>query len=208
MVGYTIDPAYLSSTCEIKSMDNSTLLRGALSDITDESITITQDNDTMLILHYNQKVKVNIHNNKMGFLSIIGTVYTSTRESVKLIELDELSHFEKRDYFRVKVSLDGLVSKPSKSDSEEVRIENISLNGVLFSGHINHNIGDILNVQLYSSQGLLKFTCTVRRIIASETSPLRKYGCEFDKYSDKIGDALWRYILQVEREEIRKLRGM
>jgi hypothetical protein len=47
----------------------------------------------------------------------------------------------------------------------------------------------------------------VRESKPNDTDQTDAYGCEFEEYPDRLGDALWKYMMYKEREDIRKAKG-
>ena len=104
---------------------------------------------------------------------------------------------------------DNDIDKGIKDDKEskiDVYIRNISLSGVLLSGPIYMDIDDKLLIEIHTSMGKLTLGAVIRRKTESKDGD-DEYGCEFEPYSDKVEDALWRYMMQKELESIRKAKG-
>lgn len=211
-----IDPKYLNSVCKVRSMENAMLTTGHINEITDEYVTIKCEPEMSFMLNYNKRVKLSVLNDNYGYLSLIATVYISTKNILKLYDIKEISDFEKRSYFRLNVFLKGIITLLGDEDvdedvdtavSHQVIVENISLSGVLFHSDFPLNLNDRLNIRIITSTGDLKFKCSVKRIVPDEIGTNVRYGCKFDKYPEKAGDALWKYMLFKEREDIRKRRG-
>lgn len=212
---HSIDERYLNSVCKVRSMENAILTAGYIREITDTYITIHNEPEIPSIINYNKKVKLSILNGKLGYKTLIATVYTSTNKVLKLCDIQEMDEFEKRTFYRVNVSLDGIVTiHPVSKDAENeegqsylATIENVSLSGVLLKCSYKLKLRDRISVTLITPFGKLEFLSVVRRIETNDTDQTDAYGCEFEEYPDRLGDALWKYMMYKEREDIRKAKG-
>ena len=77
----------------------------------------------------------------------------------------------------------------------------------MFSGSCSLDINERVSIDIHTPNGLLNFTAVVRRIVKGHNGREPHFGCEFLPYPDKIGDALWKYMMQKELEDIRRARG-
>lgn len=210
-----VSEKYLNSVCKVRSMENILLTAGHIVEITNNEITIRNESDLPNIIQFNKTVRLSILNDKLGFLTVIGTVFTCTTKLLKLVDLKEVNQFEKRSFFRLGVALNGIITYPVESEAEDptkcvshkVVIQNVSLSGVLFTSTFPLQINDRISIQIFTPFGKLVFNCRVCRIVLSESGENHRYGCEFDKYPEKAGDALWKYMLLKEREDIRRAKG-
>jgi len=210
-----ISEKYLNSVCKVRSMENVLLTVGHIAEITKFDVTIRNEADLPNIIPFNKTVRLSILNDKLGFLTVIATVYTCTTKLLKLVDIKEVSQFEKRSFFRLGVTLNGIITYPVESEasdpaqcvSHKVVVENVSLSGVLFISSFPLQINDRVGIQIFTPFGKLTFVCNVRRIVPDEGGTNHRYGCEFDKYPEKAGDALWKYMLLKEREDIRRTKG-
>jgi len=203
-------------------MDNTMLIAGRIIEITDSYVTIHNVPEVPRIIEYNKKVKLSILNGNVGYKTLIATVYASTNKILKLVELKEMDDFEKRTFYRLNVSLNGLVSPLLESNADditidtdeqkpisyEVTIENVSLSGVFLRCPQQFQLRDRIRVTIFTPLGKLEFDAVIRRIEEKEDSEAFGYGCEVEEYPDKLGDALWKYMMYKEREDIRKMRGV
>jgi hypothetical protein len=210
-----IDERYLNSACKVRTMENLVLTMGHIREITDDSVTIRNEPELPGVITYNKKVKLSIFNDKLGYKTLIATVYGSTTKILKLIELQDISDFEKRTYYRLNVYLKGEIAllpagaeeKPEGAETHEVLIENVSLSGVLIKCPMYLKPRDRIAVTIYTPFGRLDFTAVVIRTEKDRDERFTKYGCEFEVYPDKVGDALWKYMMHKELEDIRRARG-
>jgi hypothetical protein len=201
-----IPEQYLYSICEVKTMNNMLLESGRIYQIEDDSIRVVNPGDKMSILKFGTRVKVNVYNHNLSFLSLVGTIYISTPEFMDIREICSLAEAEKRSFFRVSTDFPAVVKYLSHATNEtlqaDVHVENVSLCGLLFSGDLKLKVYETVDIKLLLPIGNLDFKCKVMRIETNDVA-LPKYGCEFFDAEEKQIDILWVYILQRQSEEIR-----
>lgn len=100
-----IPSEYVSSICEIKTMDNNLVATGMVSVISDEYMEISIKSCIRSIIRYGSEVKINIFNSKYGFRVLVGNVYTSSSEFVRLIDITSILDYERRHFFRVDLDM-------------------------------------------------------------------------------------------------------
>lgn len=209
---------YEMSVCEVKTMDNDLLMSGYVSNITDEYLQLACYKEKLPLLKFELPVKISIHNAKRGFKVVVGVVYISTDEVLRIVNVETLQDFERRAFFRVMVNMEArLMQLPDEFDDiavdeiEEipVTVENLSLSGLLFYPIDETKqlfIGDRYMIELPLPVGTLNFNIRIRRYEEREGKP-KKYGCEFYNYTQKQSDRLCNYIFEIEREIIRKRKN-
>lgn len=209
----SIPEGYKGSVCEVKTLKNKLLTTGSVDEIGETSIKLANPGDSIDIITYKTKVKVGIFNSQLGFKVVIGSVYISTKEFLLIEDVQSITEFEKREFFRMDVKIPGRLIESSEESLdavkfEDVLVENISLGGILFSVDSAKKVfenGGKLFLGIDFPQGRDVFQCTVCRIIKDDL-PLIRYGCRFDNCSSRQEDLLWRFILSKQQEEIRKAR--
>lgn len=213
---FPISEQYLHSPCEVKSMDNSPILTGSISGITDDGIQISDGQDTLPIIHCNTTVKVNIFNNSLGFKVLIGEVYLSTREFTRIVGVQNAADYEKRNFFRIKLSIstaavalreegrDGDETEPE--DPFSVQIRDLSLNGLFLITDHSLNLFDRIAVDLNVSGTKLTLLCKVVRTVPVEMGTADGYGCEFIGNTGRQFDLLCKYLYDCQREQIRLMK--
>jgi len=198
-----IPEEYVNSICEVKSLQNTLLATGRLLEINDNSIKITNPGDTITVLKFGTRVKVNILNPDMNFMALVGNVYLSTPAIMEITDVCTLAEAEKRSFFRINTDLHGVVTYLSGEEKKKVHvhIENISLCGALFSGKLQLNIGETVDLLIKLPFVHVPLKAQVRRIETGDTK--QKYGVEFVEPGERLIDQLWVFILQKQSEEIR-----
>lgn len=203
---------YLHSPCEIKSLTNEVILTGVLDQISDDCLQITNTPEKLPIIHCNTSVKVNIYNNSLGFRVFVGTVYLSTPEFIRVVDVQTASDFEKRDFFRVKVNITTsayLVHDDTQEDTPvsmfPIKIGDLSLGGLSFQTEEELQPEDHLVVKLNVESQNMSLLCKIKRLITVDEDPVG-YGCEFIDNSGRQFDLLCRYIFECQRQQIQDIR--
>lgn len=211
-----ISEQYLRSPCEVKSMDNDPILTGTIAGITDEGIQVAGNDDTLPVIHCNTVVKINIYNKALGFQVLIGKVYLSTEEFIRIVDVQSVADYEKRNFFRVRVDIrtSAVILKDEGSGEEEnkpekpflVRIRNLSLSGLFFVAEQELKVSDRVVVDLNISGTRLKLLCKVVRTLPSKLEIAIGYGCEFLGNTGRQFDLLCSYLFDCQREQIRSMK--
>ncbi|MFU0831584.1 MAG: PilZ domain-containing protein [Oscillospiraceae bacterium] len=204
---------YVGSVCEVKSMDNKLILTGYLGKIGPEEIQISRKFDPLPIIHCNTTVKVSIYNTSLGFRILVGKVYLSTQEFIKIADIQSEVEYEKRNFFRVKVEIkteayqEDENGHPVRSEPPiPVFIKDLSLSGLFFTTPRKMKIGDQVSIRLDLYNTRMYLRCKIVRQIVSEFGPENGYGCEFLDNTGYNTDLLCKYLFDCQREEIRKIK--
>lgn len=203
---------YLNSPCEIKSLSNEVILTGVLGNISNDYLQITNMPEKLPIIHCNTSVKLNIYNNALGFRVLMGVVYLSTEEFIRIVDVQTASDFEKRDFFRVKVNLPSnayLVHDDIQENTPvelfPITISDLSLGGLAFQTDQELQIDDHLVVKMTIESKSMSLLCKIKRHISSPDGNVG-YGCEFIDNSGRQFDLLCRYIFDCQRQQIQEMR--
>lgn len=209
---------YLFSPCEVTTMDNDLLVVGGIVDIGEDYVQIgpTRE-DNLPLLRYNTTVKFAVRSVQAGIMILVGAVYISTDQMLKLVDVVSLQDFERRAFYRVPI--DELHGKllPLKGGDQivagkgtiEAAVINISLSGVLLGikdDVLTAQIGDRFLMELGLPKGNQLVKIRVRRVQRSGYNTT-SYGCEFYDVSQKQIDIICGYIFEKEREIIRKKKN-
>lgn len=204
---------YIGSLCEVKSMDNKLILTGYLGKIESEEILILGKSDPLPIIHCNTTVKVSIYNASLGFRILVGKVYLSTQQFIRIADVQSEVEYEKRNFFRVKVELKTEAYKEDENGHPvrneppiPVFIKDLSLSGLFFTTPRKMKIGDHVSVRLDLYNTRIYLRCKVVRQIISELGPEDGYGCEFLDNTGYNTDLLCKYLFDCQREQIRKIK--
>lgn len=205
---------YLHSPCELKSMSNEVILTGVLDDVSNDYMQITNAPDKLPIIHCNTPVKLNVYNNALGFKVLVGIVYLSTAEFIRVVDVQNATDFEKRDFFRVKVDIASNAYLVLDDNQENVpvtlfpiQIGDLSLGGLSFQTDEELQVEDHLVVKLNVESQVMSLLCKIKRRIFVDGTPVG-YGCEFIDNSGRQFDLLCRYIFDCQRQQIHEMRQM
>jgi hypothetical protein len=218
---------YLGSPCEVKSMDNALILAGYITGISGEGLEISDKNDTLPIIHCNTTVKVSILSETLGLRVVIGKVYLSTKDFTRIVDVQNAADYEKRSFFRVRLSIQssagllpenteetgGAENGPKTGDTEPVEffpilIRDLSLSGLFFTTDRKLRPDNRVVIRLDISGSDLTLVCKVIRSISVEMDTKDGYGCEFQNNTGRQFDLLCKYLFDCQREQLRLLREM
>lgn len=199
---------YNHSICEIKTLENDLVATGVISAITDEHIQIKDKSGDMSIVNYGEMVKINVFNFRLGFRVLVGKVYLSTKEFIRVVEITSLLDYERRNFFRVETNLKGSIKRTEAARDEdpvEVRIRDLSLGGAMIACKETLEIGERMTLRLRIGHLNAELPCSICRIgQEAARDNLIRYGCEFDNLSEAQNGALCAYVFQRQREQINK----
>lgn len=197
---------YLNSPCEMRSMDGSLILQGCISSITEEGLEICEKDDRLPIIHCNTVVRLNLFNSASGFRVLVGKVYLSSEDLIRVVELQSAADYEKRNFFRVKTALPCSVL-PDEEDGGAfpVTVEDLSLGGLFFRCAQNLEEGRRLTVRMTLHGTELSLPCRVIR--KKGASYLRRgYGCAFLENTGRQLDLICKYLFDCQREQIHRMK--
>lgn len=215
--------SYVSSACEIKTINNELFATGYISEVNEDQVTIRDRYGQLPISEYGRIVKVCVYNYQLGFRVLVGKVYTSTNDFIQVVEVIPLIEYERRNFFRVSVNIPGTVRRRASDAEEEeqelfpgiipptvdvtphqVVIRDISLGGVLVETREDFGEGEKLRVSFKMRQTDAHFKCVSRRKITPEGESILRIGCEFEALNNALSSELCAFIFQKQREQIDK----
>lgn len=209
-----LDDKYVNSPCEIKTLNNDLLTTAVIQSVKDEYVEITNPGDILPLIHCDTLVKINIFNSRLGFRVLIGKVFLSTDDYMRVIEVQNLTDFEKRNFFRIKVSLGAkayVIEDDLPRDGNirlfPIHISDLSLSGCFLRSRRTMELGQklIININLPDDVNLA--VCAVIQREQEVSLPNSKgYGCSFLDISPHQSDILCTYIFNRQREQIRSMR--
>lgn len=208
-----ISEDYLRSPCEVKAMDNKPILTGYLAWVGNNEIQIMNQQEALPIIHCNTTVKISVFNNALGFRVLVGNVYLSAPEFIRISDVQSLADYEQRNFFRVKVQIDTDARPKTDADTESedlphfpIQIRDLSLSGLYFTCAKELEIGDLISVRLAFYSLVYFYDCRIVRKLIMERAQADGYGCEFLDNSGPKGDLLCKYLFDCQREQIRKIK--
>ncbi len=198
-------------------MENAPILMGYISKFVEDGVQIASKEDRLPLIHCNTTVKISVMNSALGFKILIGRVYLSTEEFLRVVDVQTAMDYEKRNFFRVKVDVEteafpvkavtetGAASSrratPSGSDPGHQPQRAVSC-----LSSYSMNVGDqlIVNLDLYGT--VVSLLCKVVRKIPVELGTEDGYGCEFLDNSGRQFDLLCKYLFDCQREQIQIMK--
>lgn len=209
-----LSEGYIGSSCVVKAKNNDLLMMGTLHRIKTSFIDISSTRNELPVISYNLFVKVEVYNARLGFRVLIGRVYISNQELIRIIDLNEATNDERREYFRISTRCDGIIfnlthQQPDGTIKEyqdfKVSLVDISLGGLMFRTDEIFKINDRLNIVIPAMGDSMLFACEVRRQINRPEGGYG-YGCEFMEMATRQEDLLYRYILRRQGDQLRRIR--
>lgn len=208
-----ITEQYLQSPCEVKTISNDLITTGSIRVIRKDTIEVANELDTLPIVHCDTLVKVNVYNNNIGFRVLVGKVFLSTPDFMRIIEVQNLTDFERRDFFRIKVDLTAKAYLIENDVPENgtlhlftIHVSDLSLGGLFIKTKKKLEVGQrlVVNLVLLDSTSIA-FCCEVQRE-QPITVISNGYGCAFLDNSTRQFDLLCKYIFDKQREQIRSTK--
>lgn len=197
-------------------MENIPLFVGYIEKFVEDGIQIASHKDRLPLLQCNTAVKISIMNNALGCKILIGKVYLSTDQFLRVVNVMTAAEYEKRNFFRVRVSLEakafltrgGAAAQGSAEPAPPmegpipVKINDLSLSGLFLIADCKMKPGDrlVVSLSLYGTDILLP--CRVVRKTTVDLGTKDGYGCEFLENSGRQFDLLCRYLYDCQREQI------
>lgn len=212
-----LDERYKNSICEVKGVRNELLTTGRINTITEDSMELIHpDDDKMPLLAYNTTVKIGVFNAKLGFRMLMGVVYISTSEFLRITNLKTLQEFERRGFFRMQVHIPTKIYQITDEGGEPggepspaipVMLEDISLSGVQISIPDKMEIRDTFAIEVQLFKRRMMFNCRVARVARQMDDGRFYYGCAFYDHTERQMDDLCYDLFQLQRLEMRKRKA-
>ncbi len=210
MSGTTIPREYEGSLCEIKTSENTFITTARLSAVSPDRVKCHIKGKAFRSVRFGTRVKVNIINSKLGLRVIEGKVYTYSFGTLTLTETVCLVESERRKTFRVDMNMtvravyeNGFTSR---SDSAEITIKNMSINGVKFTSPQHFDMGTKLNFRLeLSRRNAADIGCTVIRRGSEASGGQMSYIARLTG-TNGSEDEICAYLLQKQGELYGKTR--
>ena len=199
-------------TVEVLTSENHPVFLGKVESVRDEAVIVRDNRGNELPqVMYNQEMRLSFRQNGDTHM-VRGKICGCSSEIWKLDQLETMFTKDQRTTFRQSISTSipakcyrrSLKGDPEK-DGIACRVVDVSSGGLMFSSMGSFEIGDrlfLLGVRLTDSLEPFSFSCQVRRVGRGEDGGIR-YGCQFERMSERDQDRLLRAIFIIQREEIR-----
>ncbi|WP_235712120.1 PilZ domain-containing protein [Enterocloster hominis (ex Hitch et al. 2024)] len=209
---------YVGSSCVIKAKNNDLISMGVLHRIGKNFIDVGSSRNELPGIPYNLLVKLEIYNTQLGFKVLIGRVYLSSPKLARIIDLNEATNDERREYFRISTRDTGIIYNCMRGDDVmemeggskdvnglKVQLVDISLGGLMFRSREEFRTNDRFNMVIPAMGDSMLYTCEVRRQVQRPEGDYG-YGCEFMEMATRQEDLLYRYILRRQGDQLRRIR--
>lgn len=206
-----IPEIYLHSVCEIRTPEGRLLCTGILQEMSSETIQLGRNNDILPTVHCDTLVNIHVLHKAMESKSLVGKVFLSTSDMMRIIDVQNLSDYERRNFFRLKVSMNTQAYMLQQSGGEAVqlfpvRVTNLSLSGCFIETRKKLEMGNRIVVAFPLTNSRLSFTCQIQRMPKSD-GHYNGYGCVFLEVTKRQSDLLCKYIFEKQREQIKNARN-
>lgn len=217
-----IPQEYIGSLCELKTLTNDFLAVGRVIKIDREALELEgRRDDRMPLLQFRLPVKLFVHHSRLDTRIMIGTIYLSTENFVRVEEVKPLSNFERRGAFRVNTELDArmsFVDAKRRSTEENVpanfgakmddaefpaQVLDLSLTGVRVRCLLPLKLDSKYHLSFAAQDSRFDFYIKVQRLVKMPTGETQ-YGCIFYNFSERQMDLLCKVLYRLQRLEKQK----
>ncbi len=201
---------YISSLCEIKTMENQLISRGKIKEIEADSIKVADRDGNMELISFGTRVKINIFNNKSGFRVLVGKVLTSNEEEMKIVDIMSLVDHERREFFRVSLKnhtnmyIANTLVEAQLSEPIKIVVNDLSLSGLQIETKKELQTNQDIWVEFDIKGKLYLWQCKVIRMVEYDELGVYYYGCQFSFDDSSENDILCAYLFQKQREQIQQ----
>lgn len=201
---YEVPKAYKGSLCEIRSAQNTLIALGIVKEISGNIITISSKDEDFLPMSTNYEIKINIINTKIGFLSFMARVYTSSRTEITISNIRLITNNERRENFRVDMNLrvmvhyeQNLIGK--RFGEAEITIKDMSMTGIRFDSAEKFSRDTIISFEMdIGRRHPVSLEYKIIRYIG-ETRYASTFGCRIEGKPNK---ALVAFLFKKQAEMI------
>ncbi len=201
----SLSQCYVSSICEIKTMENDLIATGILGEVTEEYVELVPKAGKLKIVRYKMPVKISVYNTQYGFCVLAGEVFTSSSQRLRIVNVITLVEYERRNFFRVDTDISAeLICDEKELHKIPVQVYNISLSGFLVGTQEELDQSRVYRLKLKLGRRFSTFSFRICRTFFPESG--YKYGCKFlEDINRKVDtDALCAFIFECQREYLKK----
>ncbi len=195
-----IDSKYIGGRCELMSLENKLLGFGTIAAAQDDTMHLTGEQGLLPRLQQGAYVKLSLVNAPEDFRAWIGRVASSQGEALQLDSLYALTEHDRRAFFRLKTSIPATLHQAGQHPAQ-VTVENLSLNGLLFSGTQPCSLCEHIELEFILLEAPISLACTVCREIAAPGQPYQ-YGCRFETFDKAKEDLLFKFFVKHQKEHL------
>lgn len=191
---------YKDAFCEIKTLKDSPITAGVIEKAEAGELWVKDPYGPLPIFSYNTFLKVSVLSIGSDFEVFVGRVYTSSEQSLRIVDVVGFAEFEKRGFFRVDTDMRAVLLTDPETP---VRVRNASLSGIRFMSDILLEEGqetEMLAALYKNAEEILK----IRIVRRDPYNDGFMYAGEFYDVSLRQERAVCAFLYEQQRREIRK----
>ena len=202
---------YEGSVCEIKTLKNVFISAGRIEKIGANELDIYDPSGPLPIITYKTPVKIAIFNSTLGFKMLAGQVYSSNRQTIRIVDVVDFLDYEKRRFFRLDIDASAALLLPQGDDlppkKHQTRITNLSLCGMMFASKLSFKMGDKMSVKIALLKNGEDDLPVVIQRIEDQGDGITLYGAEIVDLDKRIEQNLCAYLFEQQRQQIQRKRA-
>lgn len=205
---YNLANSYIGSTCELYTLDNTLMTNGKLTRIGEDFIEVTNSLGVMSLRIYEDRVKCVIKN-PQGDKVIEGRLYLPNMENFRIIDMDCLAENDKREFFRVQLNDNCIISKRTHEGKRGmdfgVKLVDLSIGGCQLHSSLAFEKGQTIVVGLRINDEIIRMDGTIVRAIPGPMGG-HNYGVRFEDSSGRNGDVICQYLFKKQKDTINEIK--
>lgn len=207
-----VSEIFLQCDCKIKTLEGVLLGSGVLSGIAFDSVQILKGDGFLPTIPRSALVCLALSAPSGESKTLIGKVFLSGPEKMLVEAVQNLSDYERRNFFRVKTAIVTAMT-PVSQEAEgtghaqpfQVKITDLSMSGCFLESRKILTIGSCCTIAIPLYKDRISLLCKVRRITKAENK-CRGYGCTFLNNTSRQNDLLCQYLFEEQRTMIKRAR--
>lgn len=207
-----VPETYLHCACEINTLEGILIGNGSLNSIEEDSVRIVKADDFLPTVPNGALVSLCLSLPSGENKNLIGKVSLSGPEKMQVDAVQNLSDFERRNFFRVKTVINTLVHPVPEETADlssaqpfQVKVTDLSISGCFIESRKKLETGSRFLLALSLSDEKMSLLCKVQRKMKSENRS-NGYGCVFINNTSRQNDLLCQYLFEQQRIIIKRVR--
>lgn len=205
---YSLSNKHVGSSCELYTLDNTLMTNGKLTRIGDDFIEVTNSLGVMSLRKYEERVKCVIKT-AQGDVVIEGRLYLPNMESFRIIDMDCLADNDKREFFRVQLTENCIISKRThdgrKGMDFGVKMLDLSIGGCQLHSSLAFEKGQTIVVGLRINDEIIRVDGTIVRVVSTPSGGYN-YGVRFEDTGDRNSDIICQYLFKKQKDTINEIK--
>lgn len=207
-----VPETYLHCACEIKTLEGILLGNGLLNGIAEDSVQIARADGFLPTIPCGALVSLHLSQPSGENKTLIGKVSLSGPEKMRVDDVQNLSDYERRNFFRIKTVINTLVHPVLEEKSDfssvqpfQVRVTDLSMSGCFIESRKKLEIDSRFMLALPLYEEKISLLCKVQRKMKPENR-FNGYGCVFINNTSRQNDLLCQYLFEQQRTIIKRVR--